>query len=142
MSMLLQLIYTSTAAINFDDMQLRGLLEKCVERNTLAGVTGLLLYKDWSFMQVLEGDERVVKAVYSRISRDPRHHNIIELLREPIEERVFPDYAMAFPDRNAPELLNTFGYSYFLNTPYDGELLRSDIPKCKRMLLEFKRNIR
>ncbi len=39
------------------DRGLGSLLETCRRNNTAAGVTGMLLYKDGNFMQVLEGEE-------------------------------------------------------------------------------------
>ena len=49
---------------------------------------------------------------------------------------------MAFRDLNSPELRGLPGYSEFLNTSLNGELLAKDLPTCKRLLLLFKRNIR
>ncbi len=54
----------------------------------------------------------------------------------------FPGPAMAFRDLDEPELRNMPGYGEFLNTPLSGDLLVYDIPKCQRLLLLFKKNIR
>lgn len=139
---LFQIVYTSTAAIDFGPLELKELLEGSVRRNTRAGITGMLLFKDGCIMQVLEGDEAAVISLFSKISRDPRHHHVIPVLHEHIEQRDFPDFAMAFPDLKSQKLRDTPSYSEFLNTPLDGELLRNDIPKCKRLLLSFKQHIR
>ena len=93
-------------------------------------------------MQVLEGEEKPVVALFAKISRDPRHHHIIPLIREPIEQRYFPNSAMAFRDLDTAELRDLPGYSEFLNTPLDGKSLAKDTPACKRLLLFFKQNIR
>lgn len=118
------------------------LLKASVERNTRAGITGLLLYQDGTFMQALEGDEEAVITLFAKISRDPRHHHVIPLIHGPIEQRNFPNSAMAFRDLDTTELRNLPGYSEFLNTPLNAELLTPDIPKCQRLLLFFKENIR
>jgi len=141
MGLLYQIVYTSTAADSFSRAELMELLKGSVQRNTRAGITGLLLYQDSTFMQVLEGEEAAVITLFSRISRDPRHHHVIPLIHEPIERRNFSDSAMAFRDLDAPELRNLPGYSEFLNTPLNGDLLVNDIPKCQRLLLLFKQNI-
>jgi hypothetical protein len=117
------------------------LLKRSVQRNGQASVTGLLLYKDGCFMQALEGEESVVVSLFSKISRDPRHHHVIPLIHEPIEQRYFPDSAMAFRDLDAAELRNLPGYSEFLNTPLNGELSAQDIPTSKRLLLFFKQDV-
>ena len=101
----------------------------------------MLLYKDGCFMQALEGEEPVVKALYAKICRDPRHHRIIPLIHEPIAERYFPDSAMAFRDLDTANLHDLPGYSEFMNTPLNGELFAEDIPKCQRLLLIFKKNM-
>ncbi len=142
MSSLFQIVYTSTAAESFGRAELMDLLKGSVQRNTQAGITGLLLYKDGTFMQALEGEEAAVNTLFAKICHDPRHHHIIPLIQEPIQQRYFPNSAMAFRDLESPQLRTLPGYSEFLNTPLNGELYAKDIPKCQRLLLLFKRNIR
>jgi hypothetical protein len=142
MESLFQVVYTSTAAATFSRAELMAMLKGSVQRNTEAGITGLLLYKDGTFMQVLEGDRAAVTALYAKISRDPRHRNVIPLLQGSIPERQFPNSAMAFRDLETAELRNLPGYSEFLNTPLNGDLFKQDLSKCQRLLLLFKRNIR
>jgi Sensors of blue-light using FAD len=142
MGSLFQIVYTSTAAENFGRLELLDMLAGSVRRNKKAGITGLLLFKDGCFMQALEGEEPAVKALFAKICRDPRHHHVIPLLQEPIEKRYFPDFAMAFRDLDTLGLQDLPGYSEFLNTPLNGDLLKNDIPKCQRLLLYFKKNIR
>jgi hypothetical protein len=141
MASLFQIVYTSTATKSFDRAELMELLKGSVQRNTRAGITGLLLYKDGTFMQALEGETAVVIALFSKISHDSRHHHVIPLIHEPIEHRHFSSSAMAFRDLNTPELKNLPGYSEFLNAPLNGELLVKDIPACRRLLLLFKQDI-
>jgi hypothetical protein len=142
MMALFQIVYVSTASEPFGRAELVKLLRQSVSRNLQAGITGMLLYKDGCFMQALEGEEESVKRLFSRISRDPRHHHVIPLIHEPIEQRHFPNSSMAFRDLDAAELQNVPGYSEFMNTPLDGELLARDVPKAKRLLLLFKQDIR
>ncbi len=49
------------------------LLLTCRSGNAGRGVTGALLYQESNVMQVLEGDRRVVEALYQVILRDRRH---------------------------------------------------------------------
>jgi hypothetical protein len=140
MASLFQVVYVSTASEPFGRAELMELLRQSVRRNTAAGITGLLLYKDGCFMQALEGEAAAVVSLFSKISRDPRHHHVIPLIHEPIEQRHFPNSAMAFRDLNSAELQDLAGYSEFLNTPLNGELYAKDIPKSKRLLLLFKQD--
>jgi len=59
-------------------------------------VTGALLATDKCFAQVLEGEQEVVEETYGRITRDPRHQDIVLLLTEPIAARQFPDFSMPY----------------------------------------------
>jgi len=142
MSSLFQLVYASTATHPFTMEELRELLKDSHHRNAKVGITGLLLYKDGNFMQVLEGDEVAVRRLFQKISVDPRHRGVITMLQGNIKERQFPNSSMAFRDLNSPESKAISGYSEFLNTPLDGELLSRDLPKCQRLLLLFKKNVR
>jgi Sensors of blue-light using FAD len=142
MESLYQIVYTSVATAPFGRTELMELLKGSVRRNTRAGITGLLLYQSGAFIQALEGEKAALTDLFEKISHDPRHHHLIRLIQGPIEERTFPDSAMAFRDLDAPELRRLPGYSEFLNTPLNGELLAKDIPACKRLLLLFKKNIR
>jgi hypothetical protein len=142
MNPLIQIVYTSTADAGLSKVDLMELLKGSVQRNTLAGITGLLLYKDGIFIQALEGDQNTVAALFKKICSDRRHHNVISLIQERITHRDFPDSAMSFRDLNAPELRKLPGYSEFLNTPLNGDLHQLDIPKCKLLLLLFKKNVR
>jgi Sensors of blue-light using FAD len=142
MGPLYQVVYTSTATQPFGKAELLELLKGSVRRNTEAGITGLLLYQAGTFMQVLEGGKSALTELFEKISRDPRHHHIIRLIQGPIQDRNFPNSAMAFRDLDSPELRKLPGYSEFLNTPLNGELLAKDIPMCERLLLLFKKNIR
>ena len=106
---MLQLVYVSSAIELFSSHDLLALLEQSRAKNVRAGITGLLLYKDGNFMQLLEGPEAAVRELYAAIRRDARHHGIILLLEGTVEEREFPDWAMAFPDLTAPALLSLRG---------------------------------
>src|SRR5208282_6410206 len=103
MSKLFRIAYVSTASEFYNQMLLPGLLEEANKRNAMAGITGMLLYKDGRFMQILEGSEKAVKTTFGRISKDPRHYGVIVLLKETAEERHFPDWPMAFRDLNLPD---------------------------------------
>jgi hypothetical protein len=142
MGSLFQIVYTSTATASLGRAELMELLKGSVRQNKQAGITGLLLYQDGAFMQALESEKAVVMMLFGKISRDPRHHHVIPLLREPVKQQSFPSSAMAFRDLDSAEVRNMPGYSEFLNTPLNGDLLAPDLPKCQRVLLYFKKNIR
>ena len=142
MSKLFRIVYVSTAAKLFNSAELRDMLKESHARNREAGITGMLLYKDGQFMQVLEGTLEAVTATFSRISRDPRHHGIMVLLKGAVQERRFPDWSMAFRDLNLPDHQEVPGYSEFLNTPLTGKEFADNPDRCEKLLLVFKKTIR
>jgi hypothetical protein len=59
-------------------------------------VTGALIFNSGIFAQVLEGSRNGVEATFERIQCDPRHCDVHVLAFEPVEERSFPSWSMAF----------------------------------------------
>jgi hypothetical protein len=135
-------VYVSSAIKPFSQTELLDLLAQSRDNNTSLGITGMLLYKDGNFMQVLEGEEETVQALIAKIAHDPRHRGMIILLRGPLEERQFPDWSMGFHDLNSAEVLSMPGYNEFLNTPLTGEEFSADPTRCQKLLLMFKKNMR
>ena len=112
-----RLLYLSAATELFSKAQLVDLLSKARLKNQDLGVTGILLYKDGDFLQLIEGERTAVERLYSKIKADPRHTEITVLLAQECTERLFSDWSMAFRDLTDPELKKTPGYSDFMNTP-------------------------
>lgn len=96
MAQLVQLIYSSNAKEAFSVGELEGILTASRKNNIDADVTGMLLYRQGSFIQVLEGPEKHVKTIYARIVTDNRHKNVTVLYEGTIQQRDFPSWAMAF----------------------------------------------
>jgi hypothetical protein len=135
------LVYISSATQPFSVDDLSTLLAVSRKNNAELGITGMLLYKDGNFMQVLEGDERTVRALYEKIGVDPRHSGEITLLQGFVDERQFPDWSMGFRDLNSPEIRATQSYNEFLNTPLTGQEFSGDPSRSQKLLLTFKRTM-
>lgn len=133
------LVYVSTAVAPFSKAELLALLARSRENNAASGITGMLLYKDGNFMQVLEGEEDAVLATHARIGRDPRHRGLMTLLQEPIAERRFSEWSMGFRDLRSPEVTSAPGFSRFLNTSLTGREFSSDPTRSEKLLLTFKK---
>jgi hypothetical protein len=136
------LLYASSASRPFSEAELLELLAKARENNARLDITGMLLYKDGNFMQALEGEESAVKALYEKISRDPRHKGVLSFIQGRTAERQFPDWSMAYRNLNDPEALNTPGYSEFLSSQLTGDEFAVDPTRCQKLLLTFKENLR
>jgi len=94
--MIIQMSYFSRATSAMDDLALVALLDKARIKNFRRGIGGLLLYRDSTFLQIIEGRAPDVESLFETISKDPRHYGIRLLLREEVTERVFFAWRMGF----------------------------------------------
>jgi hypothetical protein len=134
------LTYVSTAVQPFLIDELRELLTKSRANNATLSVTGMLLYKDGSFMQALEGEEQVVLTLANKIHDDPRHKGMVTLYTGHSPERQFADWSMGFQNLNAPEVAHIPGYSSFLSVPLTDEAFRFNPDRAMKLLLVFRKN--
>jgi len=94
---LYRILYSSSALQPFSLDELTELLHEAREGNARHGITGLLLYHNQSFMQVIEGEEQQVRHLYYHgIFHDDRHTAVHALIEEPIEARRFDGWVMGF----------------------------------------------
>lgn len=98
--MLSELVYLSDRVNVGDEAEIKDILEVC-QRNNSGKITGALVYSSRRFLQYLEGDYQLIKATYEKISKDVRHTNVKLLIFSPIEQRIFPGWAMA--ERNVED---------------------------------------
>lgn len=111
---LFQLVYTSTATRAMTDADLQELLAQARSNNEELDITGLLLYANGQFLQVLEGPEPAVRRLFDTIRNDPRHTSVETLLTTDTTERTFPDWKMGL-DRPVP-VSDEGTFSSFLKT--------------------------
>ncbi len=64
--------------------------------NSANNITGCLIYTKSIFMQLLEGEKKLVDQLYRRIEKDKRHFNVQLMHTTDIDERIFPKWAMAY----------------------------------------------
>lgn len=111
------LCYVSTACdcLRYEDF--KKILESAQTNNNQKQITGMLVYCNNHFFQILEGEKNDVLDTYENILVDSRHDNLIKLQEGFIEKRQFERWEMAFKSYN-PELqkLDNFNneefYSY------------------------------
>lgn len=104
------LIYISTSKRLLTEPELLDILTVSRRNNYVKNVTGMLLYAGGTFMQVLEGEEAVVKEVYQKVEQDTRHKNLIQLITGTTDHRNFPDWNMAFASVNSNILVELESY--------------------------------
>ena len=90
-----QLLYVSNTSRDTSDQVLEAILATSRKNNSRDGITGILLFIEGGFLQVLEGEEAAVSAAFERIRKDGRHWNSMVLLDRQAP-RVFADWSMGF----------------------------------------------
>jgi len=89
--MIYHILYTSKAVNPFDEFMMADLLNVCKKNNVGNKVSGMLLYREGIFLQLLEGEEKLVKELYKKIDKDERHKEVLGLAELQSEERIFGD---------------------------------------------------
>ena len=99
-----RIIYLSSGVKVFSDEEINSLLDISRKNNANNDITGLLLYADGNFLQIIEGEKEAIEMTYQKILNDSRHKNIILITNEPIKKRSFSDWKMGYSIVN-PEFL-------------------------------------
>ena len=137
-----QLVYLSTANQPFTSAELRGLLLHARAANARRHITGLLLYQEGKFLQVLEGATDEVYALYKRIAADPRHGHLCLLADGPVSARSFPDWCMGFATDGPAGAACFAQVQGYVNPASPALLARADpytLPALLRLLASFAR---
>jgi hypothetical protein len=111
------------------------LLERSRHNNGHRGITGMLLFIETSFFQVLEGDAAIVDKTYETIARDARHDRVTQIIREPISKRSFGEWSMGFTAVNRVDLQQAVGENDFFGSAECLE--RINAGRAKKLLVAF-----
>lgn len=93
-SPLYRLVYTSSRSSSCDQACIDQILDASRKNNPNDDITGMLLYTEDRFIQILEGPLERIMSTYNRISKDNRHGGSVIRYCEPTEERHFHDWHM------------------------------------------------
>ena len=136
MSPLIQCIYSSAATTAFEEHDIPPFLDKIRAANEGYGVTGMLLYVEGSFFQILEGAQDTVEALVRRIETDPRHTRLTVIIREPIAERSFGEWTMGFESLCIAEVGPLIGENDFFDSA--SCIAQMTASRAKKLLLAFR----
>jgi hypothetical protein len=136
---MIQIAYISTATQPMTTEQLIDLLQQSFENNTATGVTGMLIFGNATFLQVLEGEERVVDGLYEKIKKDPRHNSPSLLHRKPIQRRQYDDWTMGFKRVAGKELQGIEGLRDFSETDFNSEYLKLNTAVADSIMDHFRK---
>ena len=91
-----ELIYCSLANQNLTSVDINDILNTARDFNLKNDITGCLLYHNHEFIQILEGDKKIVDDLYANIVKDKRHSNVTLIAKGNKDERSFNSWSMAF----------------------------------------------
>jgi hypothetical protein len=132
---LIHCIYASRATANLREADIQRLLERARHNNGERDITGMLLFIEGSFFQVLEGDAEVVDKTYETIARDARHDRVTQIIREPIAKRSFGEWSMGFTAIERMDAQHAVGENDFFGSAECLE--RINAGRAKKLLVAF-----
>jgi len=136
---MIQLSYLSTAIEPMSTQDLLRLLQQCREKNPARGITGMLLYGNSTFLQVLEGEEQVVDELVEKIRQDPRHTDLQILYRKKIKQREYADWSMGFKRVSDKDLRQVEGLRYFGEKDFNPDYLAQHNNVVQNLMNHFRK---
>ncbi len=100
-------------------IELTKILDVSRKNNDPLLITGLLVYFEGTFVQVLEGNTKDVDLIFSKILKDQRHRNVTLLNEEMIDQREFGKWEMAFRFLTEDEVMKSKGYIPLESVDFD-----------------------
>jgi hypothetical protein len=135
---LIHLAYVSTQTREMKAADLIGLLREARELNERRNISGLLLHKNQSFFQVIEGSRLRVQETFNNIMHDQRHEGVEVLFDEPLEAREFSDWQMGFLDLDGIDVSMLRGYSHFFDSDEEPRAFLKALSRGERLALLFR----
>jgi hypothetical protein len=132
---MIYLIYRSIATEVPSETELVALLEHARPANAVRGITGMLLYQNGRYMQMLEGEEAVVKELFTAIAADRRHRDVKLVSTGALARRHFNDWSMGF--RNMDQFADLPDYDTYLSRQLDEGQLSPDERAAFRFMFHF-----
>lgn len=133
-----ELTYFSLATRAMSPTDLGALLDEAREKNLRRGITGLLVFFRNEFVQLLEGERTEIFSLYQSICADPRNRNNHLMWEEPIQQRSFADWSMAFTAMDDLTPKEKLGFSDFLDVGF-GAMAHSGSASMGKKFLRLHR---
>ena len=131
-----RIIYSSHSIERFSKRDLLDLLHESRAFNSIDGISGVLMHRDGTFVQIIEGEREVIDGLLERILRDPRHRDVKVLLDTPVESRLFADWSMGCADFDDDNLSRIPGIRTDLSDPEVLEDIMSRLPEIAAVLVK------
>jgi hypothetical protein len=133
----IQLVYLSSATQWPSSADLQALLQQSQQRNASSGITGMLLYKNAQFLQLLEGEAGPVHEIFASVCRDPRHNGVVKLVEQAAAERSFDGWYMGFRNLDDDAPPPPAGFADVFAGGFDKDALLGSGERLVRLLRRF-----
>lgn len=90
------ILYVSKAIEDLSNETIADISKVSSVNNARDEISGALLYMEGQFLQVLEGEEKILMQTYQRIDADSRHSASNLLFYGPVESRSFKNWDMKY----------------------------------------------
>ncbi|WP_321296417.1 BLUF domain-containing protein [Marinifilum fragile] len=134
---LIHIVYVSFSRNQLSELELDELLSEIRPKNLATGVTGLLLYNDEIFIQVIEGESDTIHDLYDRLQNDKRHTNIVKILEERIDQRSFPNWSMGYQKLSKEDSKDLPGFTDVMSSNDIRETLKQSSQAIVDLIVKF-----
>lgn len=136
---MIQISYISktTKAMSQDDLE--AILRISRENNARLGITGMLLYGNNTFVQILEGEEKAVNELVEKIKRDSRHTDFHVLKKKTIDRREYADWSMDFKRVSGEDFQSVKGLENLVEMDFNTTFLGSHASIVESLMEHFRK---
>lgn len=131
-----RLIYVSALSREQNRSCVSDIVQQSIRNNKANDITGMLLFINGSFLQVLEGAPDALDFTYAKILEDPRHTDEVKILDTEVSVRQFPGWSMGHAELSRKQLDHFIGENDFFTSGRCLTELNSGA--VRRVLTEFR----
>ncbi|WP_394753206.1 phosphate-starvation-inducible PsiE family protein [Crenothrix sp.] len=135
---MIQATYISTPTRSMSTEDLMQILNSARQNNIRLGVSGMLLFTGSEFIQILEGEEKIIEELLAKIKQDPRHGDIRIIEKKKITTREYADWTMGFKHVDKNDLRDIPGLNKFFDTDLSGEIDHNKLKLINNLLNHFR----
>lgn len=82
------------------------IVEEAQINNDRNNLTGVLFYENKHFFQIIEGEEKNLRNVFTAIENDGRHCRLTKLIDQPVPKRTFTQWSLETFYVDNPSIIN------------------------------------
>ena len=90
-----EVFITTIAVKQFSSEEIKDIVQELSARNISHGITGVLIYNNGEFYQILEGEKDTICNLMDSIKEDERHGSVHTIWEGEIPERGYKNWGLA-----------------------------------------------